>query len=57
MMAKYLPANDPNQPAVPLDNVGERSVVAVQREPHEQLAVGRDDRAAAPRDRPGKDIS
>jgi hypothetical protein len=57
MMAEHLPANDPNQAAMPLDDLRERAVIAMQNEPHEQLVIGSDDRVSAPGDRPRKDIS
>ena len=44
-MAKHLPANNPNQPAMPLHDLCERFVVPVPDEPHDELAIRGNDSA------------
>jgi hypothetical protein len=43
-MPQHLAANDPNQPAMPGDDLGKRPLIAMPHKPHQQLTVRGDDR-------------
>jgi hypothetical protein len=46
-MPKHLFANHPNQATMPFHDLGKCTVIAMLYKPHQQLAIGRNDRVGA----------